>query len=280
MKANRSSKMVKQYLQDGYFVARDLLNAERIDAYLAEASHVLISQLQRLSLPYINDYDLPVLYQNLATLYQHDQTVYLATLRMFSNLKGIYDLFLNAKVEKICKQLHIQQIFFHTSPVFNLVSSRLRIKDTYGEFEAHQDRSNLQTSLNTITVWIPLVTIDRNLSPIEVIPGSHLFGLGNESASEKTLDVKTAALAGHAFKPVETKVCDVLFLSNHLIYRSAITNSEGLRLSVSWRYEDALERTYMERNYPVDQVSPIAQPLQQESFSAHDTLKKVYTIET
>ena len=43
----------------------------------------------------------------------------------------------------------------HTLPIFHLISNLLRVTGGYHGFEAHQDWSAVQTSINSVAVWLP-----------------------------------------------------------------------------------------------------------------------------
>jgi ectoine hydroxylase len=73
----------------------------------------------------------------------------------------------------LAKQLDLSYPIFSTSP-------ELRI-DMPGDDQYrqpwHQDWRSGQSSFNAITMWFPLHSIDADLGPLSIVPGSHQHGL-------------------------------------------------------------------------------------------------------
>jgi ectoine hydroxylase-related dioxygenase (phytanoyl-CoA dioxygenase family) len=277
MKTDAHQRLNAEYQKQGYCIAKNIFDEKQIDQYLVEINNILIYQLRRFNLKTNTHVDLKAIHQNLMTLFIYNQNVYLATVRLFSKLKGVYDLLLHDGIAQICNVLGIKATFFHTSPVFHIMSQQLKIDGGYFGFEAHQDWTAIQTSLNTITVWLALHDIDRGLYPLEVIPGSHLQGLCRGKPSENTYDIDPSEYSDQKFIPLEVNKGDVVFKSNFLIHRTGITDTQHLRLSLSWRYEDALEPTYPERNFPFAQHRNFNRGLIVDNFPTKAQVTEIYT---
>ncbi len=235
-----------RYRQDGYCVVAGCVEHQHIDAYLRDLTQVVAAQLDSLGLPSLRDgFDLDALYDQLAVLHGHDQTAYVATLRVFNKLKSLYELFLADGIADACSELGVVLPLMHTLPLFHVMSYRLRLDEGYHGFEAHQDWTGLQTSLNAVVVWLPLHDIDRERFPLEVLPKSHLQGLWRETEGSE------------AFMPVEVAKGDAVFMTPFTVHRTGLSKTPRLRTAVSWRYEDALEPTFVERGYPFAQTRTV-----------------------
>ena len=242
------------YKQDGYYVAVGLADVVHLDACLRDIGTILHRQLELHRLPIREGSGLASIYANLTTLHAHDQQIYLATLRVFNKLKSVYDLFLAPSIAATCQTLGILLPLMHTLPIFHSMSNRLRIANGYHGFDAHQDWTGLQTSLNATTIWIPFHDVDRECFPLEVLPGSHIGGLCHGVVSANEYRLEESSYEGKTFLPLELRKGDVVFLTPFTIHRTGLTESGDLRIAISWRYEDALEDTFIERQYPFAQT--------------------------
>jgi ectoine hydroxylase-related dioxygenase (phytanoyl-CoA dioxygenase family) len=178
----------------------------------------------------------------------------------------LYDVFMSAQVSDVCRRLGVVLPLMHTLPLFHLMSGRLRIDQGYFGFEAHQDWTGIQTSLNTVVVWAPFHDIDVSCFPLEIAPGSHKVGLcpGVLENNEYTLDAQYKR--DDAFVPVDVRKGDVVFMSPFTVHRTGLTNSECLRIAASWRYEDAVEDTFVARRYPFAQTRAVTHALISPEF--------------
>lgn len=116
---------------------------------------------------------------------------------------------------------------------------------------AYQDFPSVQGSLDGFVIWIPLVDIDENRFPLEVILGSHKNGIlpsfeNNGSAWE----VKPECYEESDFIPAVCEVGDVVFMSNLTVHRSSQKGDDRLRLARSTRYDNTDEKSFIQRCYP------------------------------
>jgi hypothetical protein len=253
------------YRQDGYLVARDLLDHRYIDTFVSDVMRILAEQLECQGLSPIGAAsDLAACHQRLMLLHGHSQSTYLATLRVFNKLKSLYDLFLSAEIDRGCAALGVHVPLMHTLPLFHIMSHRLRLDDGYHGFEAHQDWSGLQTSLNAVVVWVPLHDTDSRRSPLEIVPKSHLNGLSRDTNSV-------------GFISLEVAKGDVVFMTPFTVHRTGLSDTPQLRLAVSWRYEDGVEPTFVSRGFPFAQTRTVTHELLFPDFPDRRQMARVLT---
>ena len=164
----------------------------------------------------------------------------------------------------------------HTLPVFHIMSNRLLFDQGYLGFETHQDWTGLQTSINSVTVWVPFHDIDKNQFPLEVLPQSHLQGLCHGEISNNIYKIDDRYHVGKKFLPLEVEKCDVIFMSGFTIHRTCLTDTDQLRIAASWRYEDALEKTFIERHYPFAQTKSIQRELFFPGFPSSEIMQQLF----
>jgi len=106
---------------------------------------------------------------------------------------------------------------------------------------AHQDFVHIQGCEETYTAWIPLGDCPRELGGLEVLPGSHRFGVRPTHAAEGAggLGVETDSL-GLAWAGSDFRCGDVLLFQSLCIHRGTHNlTPDRLRLSVDYRYQAA-----------------------------------------
>jgi ectoine hydroxylase-related dioxygenase (phytanoyl-CoA dioxygenase family) len=134
--------------------------------------------------------------------------------------------------------------------VVHIISSRLKIPDGYFGLGTHQDFHSGQGSLDGLVLWVPLVNVDRNMFPVEVIPGSHKKGPLPQVELETGWILQPEYYNESDFIPVECEVGDIVILNNFIVHRSSPKGDDRLRLAFSTRFDNGTENTYIERCYP------------------------------
>lgn len=133
----------------------------------------------------------------------------------------------------------------------HIQADSLKIPNGYFGLVAHQDFPSVQGSLDGFVVWIPLVDIDANKYPLEVIPRSHKNGvLPSIENSSSSWEIKPECYNESDFVPATCEVGDVIFMSNFTVHRSSQNGDDRLRLACSTRYDNADEETFADRCYP------------------------------
>jgi len=253
----------QRFVREGYLIARDLVPHRLLDEFLADLGRTVRAQLAHHGLPTCESPSLDALHADLKSLHQLEQTLYLATLRVIVKLKSLYDLFLSRSVADVCRDLGVVLPMLHTHPILHILSNRLRIDNGYNGFEAHQDWSALQSSLNTIVVWLPFHDVDESCFPLEVVPSSHLEGLSSRD------------LPGETFTPLNLKKGDVVFMSPFAIHRTGMRRGDLLRIAASWRYEDAEDPSFVARGYPLAQTRVVSHELMFPGFPGPEDLRRL-----
>ena len=271
-----SADATTAYSRTGYYVAPKLVDHRYIDRFLGEMNLVLQAQLRHSGLAFVAGPGMAAIYENLKRLHGHDQRVYLAVLLALNKLKSLYELFLCDEIARACRELGIVLPLHHTLPLFHVLSDQLRIMGGYHGFDAHQDWTGLQTSLNTIVVWLPFHDMDHDQFPLEVLPGSHLQGLARGTTIDNEYRFDESVVADKPFVAVTPRKGDVVFMSCFTIHRTALRETEKLRIAASWRYEDALEETFIERRYPFAQTRVVRHDPLLPDFPTAEQLQKVF----
>jgi ectoine hydroxylase-related dioxygenase (phytanoyl-CoA dioxygenase family) len=153
-------------------------------------------------------------------------------------------------VQAFAAALGLEQAAFQTAPVLHVMSADLRVPGGYYGYPVHQDWPALQSSLDTITAWIPFVSVDESNYTMDVIPGSHLGGLYPGTMTPNAYEIEPGAYREEDFVPVRAEPGDVFFMSCFMVHRSSVRGGDRVRIASSMRYENAAEDAFAEHAYP------------------------------
>jgi len=234
---------MQNYYQNGYYIAKALIPPTRVNEILETANRLISYQLQN-PRPFE---DATTLFDNLKQLLAKDINSYLGAVRLTAKLVSTLQLVIHPKILKIVKQLGLEIPTKPTTPILHIASDQLTIPDGYQGFRPHQDWTSLQGSLDSLVVWIPLTQVTEDSYPLQVIPESHKKGL---LATKDNSSEIIQSLPEKDFVSVLVEPGDVVFMSSWTIHRTGSGKKNEFRAAVSTRYENAAERTFIDRNYP------------------------------
>ncbi len=271
------SSTVSQYKNNGYYIARNVLPKEELLNILYEMDIILIQQLNRLGFVEQVSHRQEIIHRHMLELYLKNQYIYVQTLKLWAKLFSLQALIMHKNIVSITNKLGITLPVFQTTPVLHIMANDLKITGGYHGVGVHQDWPALQSGLDTITVWFPFMRVDTNNFPLELIPGSHLFGLYPGKTTDHIYEVAADSYEAENFVPMEINFGDVLFMSNFTLHRSGLHGDHRLRIACSSRYENASEETFIERIYPSAQKRTVQRELLQPDFPQKAQLEKIYT---
>jgi hypothetical protein len=246
----RLAEGIEHYRRHGCWTARGLLPRDLVLSVRAQMHEVFIRQLRFLGLACSRRAGENALHEDMARLLQADTSRYLASLRLCPKLVGFYRLFMHERVQAFAAALGLEQAAFQTAPVLHVMSADLRVPGGYYGYPVHQDWPALQSSLDTITAWIPFVSVDESNYTMDVIPGSHLGGLYPGTMTPNAYEIEPGAYREEDFVPVRAEPGDVFFMSCFMVHRSSVRGGDRVRIASSMRYENAAEDAFAEHAYP------------------------------
>jgi hypothetical protein len=241
---------VQHYLRNGYWIGRGLLPREQVLAVRGQMHEVFLRQLRFLGREPSRLHGEDALHDDMARLLRADLPRYLASLRLCPKLAAIYRLFLHESLQEFAAALGIRDAAFQTTPVLHVMSADLRVPGGYYGYPVHQDWPALQSSLDTVTVWIPFVGVDETNYTLDIVPGSHLGGLYPGAMTANAYEIEASAWREEDFVPVRAEPGDVFFMSCFMVHRSSVRGGERVRIASSMRYENAAEDAFVAHAYP------------------------------
>lgn len=180
-------------------------------------------------------------------LFTDDYPRFLGAARAIQHLPGVFALAANQHVLDLVQGAGVRFPTVAVKPIVYFNSPRIAKVEGHWKTPAHQDWRSIQGSLNSVVVWTPLVDIRRELGPLEVVPGSHLWGLLESSPDDWYRRIEH--LDDELFQPVELSVGDALVFSTLLVHRSGTNTSDSIRWSLHLRFNDLTEPSWAKRGY-------------------------------
>ena len=273
------STVARNYKKNGYYIAQNLLPIDLLQKSFYEMDVILVQQLNRLGYSENAIDTLEGVHQHMRMLYTKDQFIYLQSIKLWAKLFSLQALIMHEQILSITKLLGIELPAFQTAPVVHVMATNLKITGGYHGVGVHQDWPALQSGLDTVTIWMPFMDVDKNNYPVELIPGSHRNGLYPGKATQNIFEVDTDVYKEEDFIPMEVKLGDVLFMSNFILHRTSVRGGkDSLRVAGSARYENVCEKTFIDRIYPSAQSRVIQRELIHPGFPEKTQIEEIYPI--
>lgn len=263
-----------EYRERGYTVARGLLSPAEVDALRGEAASVFAAQLRRRGLLAHEPADGPQLEAAMYRFFAADLQGFVACgqqvqLGLALNRLGVDDRIIGA-----LKSLGLERPVVCTRPLVLWSSRHLATRAAYWRLPVHQDWRNMQGSLDSVVAWLPLVDVDRELGALEVLPGSHTWGLIDAAVEDGYPEIRGYDDA--PFVACELERGDVLLFSAFLLHRSGLNATERIRWSCQLRFNNLAEPSFLARGFPTGYVYKPKAELLTPGFPSRQELERFF----
>ena len=185
--------------------------------------------------------------ENMIKLFQEHQEVFINCGKLIqTGLIDLYQLSTNNKLINKLNDLGITCPNMCTRPVLFFNHPKLAKEEHYYKTPPHQDWPSMESSLDSVVVWVPLVDVNNKNGSIIIWPKSHKEGV---------LPYKN--IGGFAtvegFKnglQTELEVGDIVIFSTLLVHSSGDILDNSIRWSCHFRYTNLENYEYIERGFP------------------------------
>jgi hypothetical protein len=242
------------YKEQGFVIAKGLIPEPVTNRVLADLE---MAAAQALKSRGCNDRDWgdASLQDKLRRVLDEDVNLYLSILRLGSRLQSVYALTLHERILSAVADLGCKVFALPCGVAIHLIASDLKVPGGYFGWAPHQDWSSSQGSLDQLALWIPLMDVDKEFYPLEVIPGSHKRGVlpGDRKGANPRgalITIDPGLVEENDFIPVELDRGDVIIFSGLLVHRTGLGSRNGLRIACGSRFDNVQDPTFVERNYP------------------------------
>lgn len=231
----------KQTLEkDGYIILKNFFDKEYIQTLRHKAESVFEIQFNHFG--YTGDFK-----ENMIQLFNEHESVFINCGKIIqTGLLELYKLPLEDKLINTVKNLGIEFPNLCTRPVLFFNHPKLAKDIVYYKTPPHQDWSSMESSMDSIVVWVPLVDVNKENGSILIYPGTHKLGPLPFKSNGGFAEVK---IDGEIIQP-ELEVGDIAIFSTLLIHSSGDILNDTIRWSCHYRYTNMLDQDFIKRGFP------------------------------
>lgn len=226
--------------KQGYIVLKNFFDKEYIINLRKKAESIFQIQFDRFG--YNEDFQ-----SNMIRLFNEHESIFINCGKIIqTGLIELYKLPVEEKLLNKVKELGLQFPNLCTRPVLFFNHPQLAKEEVYYKTPPHQDWSSMESSMNSLVVWVPLVDVNKENGSIIIWPGTHKLGPLPFDVTGGFAQVNTE---GEGIQP-ELEIGDIAIFSTLLIHSSGDILNNTIRWSCHYRYTDMLEQDYIKRDFP------------------------------
>ena len=256
--------MLDSYKENGFVVIKNLIEVNQLNLIRLEMENLFSKfALEGDSID-----------AKLFNLFRNDISCYKNVANACQYLISLYSLCSCNQVLINLINLGITKPIVNTRPLVSFSSRLLAINEFYWKVPAHQDWPSTQGSLDSVTLWLPLVDVTEEMGALQVVPGSHLQGL--LSHKDETVPQIIDEDKDWAWKSIPLQMGDAIFMSSFLVHRSGNNITDKIRWATHFRYDNADEPTFIERQYPKHRVDQRCRGLLSPNFPDKEQVRRIF----
>jgi phytanoyl-CoA hydroxylase len=266
----------KQYQNDGFLLVRGVLPVESLERINADIARLFETQLRHLGLPIEERADRAAFYENAKRLIRADVPRYIATARTAQELPSVAKLLASDALVDLARAFGIAFPVSPTKPSVHIMADDLKVPGGYHKTPPHQEWRSVQGSLDGIVIWIPTTPVRANSHALEVVPGSHRYGLLETVEHIMTPTVSDRRISEDSFLAVPADPGDVIVFSAFTVHRTGEEGDGFVRIALNTRFNNALEATFVERGYLTPYKYSYRLDLMTPDFPSAETVEAVF----
>ena len=228
------------FRKEGYAVAKGALDKKVVQELKLEMEEVFRA--------YADDINSPI-DQLLIKIFSSDIEGFIGCANACQHLLSLSELSSSKQIQEVLSEIGgIKKPVINTRPLVFFSCKNTAKSKVNWKIDPHQDWPSTQGSLNGVTCWLPLTDLSKGLGPLHVFPKSHLKGFREHVEVD---GVPVLKQCDSESVEISLEVGDVLIFSYFTIHKSGENIfSDKIRWSTHFRYDDALEPSFIERKFP------------------------------
>ena len=246
--------LIEQYKKNGYLLIKNGIDKEVVAKIYREARQIFGQQIKK-SLGRNVDIDDRDAFENaMYEFFDKDFEAFRNTGLTAQHGIELHKLGTSDAILDIIRSVGVAQPVIAVRPAMQF-NSRFLAKNgsNHWKLGAHQDWRTGQGSLDSAVVWFPMVEAGAELGALQVIPGSHTWGLMTANTTGYAGSI-TDNLREEDYLQTTYELGDILIFSAFLVHRSGDNATNNIRWSVQLRYNNLAESTFIERGYPMPYI--------------------------
>lgn len=231
------------FKEEGILLIRNFFNEEKILSIRESAEKIFWRQFKNLN--YEGDFR-----ENIQRLFDENFDIFVNCGKTIQQgLWELYEISVDTEIKNILKKLDIKSPNLCTRPVLFFNNKNLAKDKVYYKTPPHQDWSSMQSSENSVVVWIPLIDVNPKNGSVIFYPKTHKLG---PLKYEKIGGFAKVDVPDNLKNPIqpEMNVGDIAIFSTLLIHESGEIEDDSIRWSCHFRYTDLDSEEFISRGYP------------------------------
>jgi phytanoyl-CoA hydroxylase len=270
-------KLRESFEERGFVRLNGFFSKEGVERVRTDAKWIFVKQMTSQDFVSRTDPDEKEFENGMARYFSGDLSGFINCGKACQHLISLHRLSLRDDIVAQLVALGVKRPNICTRPVLYFNSRHLAKSEVYYKSPPHQDWRSMQGSLNAIVVWVPLVDVPQKLGALEIISGSHLWGL--QKSREDKWYRHIEGLRDDQYQSIEMNAGDALFFSAFLVHRSGDNVTDSIRWSCHFRYNDLEEPTFVSRKYPNPYTYAPEQELVTKDFPSIEELQGIFQLE-
>jgi hypothetical protein len=139
-------------------------------------------------------------------------------------------------LKRVVNMLVGEQILIHPKPIGRLIFPKCENLTVH----AHQDYRFMSGDSECFTVWIPLHDCPVDLGPLQILEGSHRFGvIKHEDENLHVPEITAGAVTEGEWVGGQINAGDILIFHSLTVHAASPNRSNRLRISLDCRFQDS-----------------------------------------
>ena len=247
--AKPQEPLAARYRREGFIHAQQLLDAEAVAEALADAKGVFARLMATVGIPAPVD-DEAAFHEAFVIFGRAHPLLFGRAVAATSTLVSIRALGASAPMIGLVKALGLSSPCCPTPPICYFLTEGLAIPGDHHRAPAHQDWRYLQSSIDALTVWVPLVDVDAARGVVELAPRTHRLGLLPTRSQRHDLRIADGLVDDGAYTAPALRRGDALAFSCLTVHRSGVNASGRVRWAVAYRFANLDEPSFAARGMP------------------------------
>jgi len=226
--------------ENGFIILKDFFPREYVEKIKSSAERIFEIQFNQFGIE-------GSFTEKMIKLFTEHEEVFINCGKIIqSGLIELYKLPLEEKLLNLIKDIGIGFPNLCTRPVLFFNHPKLAKEEFYYKTPPHQDWSSMQSSLDSLVVWVPLVDVSRENGSILIWPKTHKSG----QLEFKSIGGFASVEASGEYVQPKMSVGDIAIFSTFLVHSSGEIYDNSIRWSCHYRYTNMLDEDFINRGFP------------------------------
>tara|TARA_Y100001980_G_C14555302_1_gene343547 strand:+ start:74 stop:907 length:834 start_codon:yes stop_codon:yes gene_type:complete len=267
-----ASVVKNQFYNDGFIVIEKLLKNTDSANILSQCERIFENQFKNADIVKKKKVN-KSFHDLLHYLYTNEKKLFFSASKQIQKIPLLFEIQTNKKIIDLLGSINISNPLISYTPLILFNSKFLNKYKT----PPHQDWRSMQGSLDSVVIWVALQDVCDGFGNLEIIPRSHKFGLMKTKKDDWFRSISDKNIAKDSnFVSFKLNKGDAIIFSSFLIHRTGINESNDIRWSMQFRYNNLEEKSFIKRGYPDPYVHKPLHKILHKNFPSKSKLENFF----